>query len=302
VPYTGAFPLDPTLDHLGPMAGSVEDVAALLEIIAGPDGLDGRQGRNQLNAQPYSKALDGQVKGLRLGIVAEGFGTAGSEKDVDEAVTAAAHAMERLGCAVGAVSVSWHREGNAIFSAIGNEGISAMMAGNGLAIGFDSRNVVSMIDAFGRGRTARPDDLPDNIKFTMLIGQYMREAYHGRYYAKAQNLKRALHAAYDAAFKQWDLLVMPTTPMKAIGLPRPGNLDDLRAAYAVANNTCQFDLTGHPAMSLPCAMSAGLPVGMMLVGRVGEDATVLKASHAFAHHCFTPPPAPHRSRPVARQD
>jgi amidase len=291
VPYTGAFPLDPTLDHLGPMAASVEDAALLLEVIAGPDGLDPRQGRNRLGGQAYSKALDGEVKGLRLGLLAEGFGTGGCEKDVDEAVTAAAHAFERLGCVVGPVSVPWHRDGNAIFSAIGNEGISAIIAGNGLAAGLDGHHMVSMLDVFAHGRLARADDLPDNIKFTLLIGQYMREAYHGRYYAKAQNLKRELRAAYDTALRQWDLLVMPATPMKAITLPRPGNLDDLRAAYAVANNTCQFNLTGHPAMSVPCAMSEGLPVGMMLVGRVGEDATVLKAGHAFARNIFSPPPA-----------
>jgi amidase len=63
----------------------------------------------------------------------------------------------------------------------------------------------------------------------------------------------------------------------------------------VANNTCQFNLTGHPAMSVPCAMSEGLPVGMMLVGRVGEDATVLKAGHAFARNIFSPPPPAERA-------
>jgi amidase len=117
----------------------------------------------------------------------------------------------------------------------------------------------------------------------------MREVYHGRYYAKARNLTRALRAAYDQAFSKWDLLVMPSTPMKSIALPRPGNADDMRAAFAVADNTSAFDLTGHPAISLPCAMSESLPVGMMLVGRLGEDSAVLKASHAFARQIFTPP-------------
>src|SRR5260370_13634875 len=119
VPYTGAFPLDPTLDHLGPMARSVEDVAALLEVIAGPDGLDSRQARNRLGAQAYSKALTGEVKALLLGLVAEGFGTGGAEQDVDEAVDQAAHAPERRGCGVGPGPGPGHREGNAVFSAIG---------------------------------------------------------------------------------------------------------------------------------------------------------------------------------------
>jgi amidase len=289
VPYTGGFSLDPNLDHLGPMARSVEDVALLLEVIAGPDGLDIRQAVNRLSAQPYSKALSGEIRGLRLGLLEQGFGTDRAEQDVDEAVREGAHAFERLGCVVGSVSVPWHREGMAIFGAIGNEGISATIAGNSVGTGMDGYHAVSLIDAFARGRLARADDLPDQIKFALLIGHYMREAYHGRYYAKARNLTRALRAAYDDALSKWDLLVMPTTPMKSIPIPRSGNSDDLRAAFAVADNTCQFDLTGHPAISLPCAMSAGLPVGMMLVGRLGEDATVLRASHAFARQIFAPP-------------
>jgi amidase len=289
VPYTGGFSLDPNLDHLGPMARSVEDVALLLEVIAGPDGLDIRQATNRLSAQAYSKSLNGEVKGLRLGLLQEGFGTGGSEKDVDEAVTQAAHALERLGCVVGTVSVPWHRDGTAIFGAIGNEGISATIVGNSVGTGMDGYHTVSMIDAFARGRLTRADDLPDQIKFSLLIGQYMREVYHGRYYAKARNLTRTLRAAYDEAFSKWDLLVMPATPMKSIPVPRTSNSGDMRAAFAVADNTCQFDLTGHPAISLPCAMSAGLPVGMMLVGRLGEDATVLKASHAFARQIYSPP-------------
>jgi amidase len=197
--------------------------------------------------------------------------------------------MERLGCVVGNVSVPWHREGPVIFGAIGNEGISATIMGNSVGTVMDAYQATSLIDAFARGRAARADDLPDQIKYSLLIGQYMREAYHGRYYAKARNLTRTLRNAYAEALSRWDLLVMPSTPMKSIPVPRPGNPEDLRVAFAVADNTCQFNLSGHPAISLPCAMSGGLPVGMMIVGRIGEDATVLKASHAFAREIFTPP-------------
>src|SRR5262245_7791872 len=111
VPYTGGFSLDPNLDHLGPMARSVEEVALLLEVIAGPDGVDIRQATNRLSPQAYSKALGGDVNRLRLGLLEQGFATDRGEKDVDQAVTEAAHAFERLGCVVGPVSVPWHRDG-----------------------------------------------------------------------------------------------------------------------------------------------------------------------------------------------
>src|SRR5215472_14678225 len=90
VPYTGAFPIELTLDHLGPMTRSAADCAVMLEAIAGPDGLDPRQ-RPDLVGQPYSKLLTGEVRGLRLAIVREGFGIPGSsQKDVDDCVIAAA--------------------------------------------------------------------------------------------------------------------------------------------------------------------------------------------------------------------
>jgi len=115
----------------------------------------------------------------------------------------------------------------------------------------------------------------------------MQERYHGRYYAKAQNLARTLTAAYDDALRTVDLLVMPTTPMKATRIPQidaPREEKVVRASGmngGLNANNCPFNVTGHPVMTVPCGLSGGLPVGMMLVGRRGEDATVLRAAHAF---------------------
>ena len=111
----------------------------------------------------------------------------------------------------------------------------------------------------------------------------MQDNYQGHYYAKAQNLARVLRAAYDEAFKQVDLLVMPTTPMKATVIPAPNASRDEYVARALEmiQNTCPFDVTGNPAMNVPCGTSNGLPVGMMLVGRHWEDGTVLRVAHAY---------------------
>jgi amidase len=111
----------------------------------------------------------------------------------------------------------------------------------------------------------------------------MQDSYHGRYYAKAQNLARTLTAAYDEALREVDLLAMPTIPLKASRLPADDAPREERVARALEMipNTAPFDVSGHPAMNVPCAMSEGLPVGLMLVGRRWEDATVLRAAHAF---------------------
>ncbi|HJU28649.1 MAG TPA: amidase family protein, partial [Candidatus Binataceae bacterium] len=103
------------------------------------------------------------------------------------------------------------------------------------------------------------------------------------YYAKAQNLARSLKAAYDAVLRDHDLLVMPTMGIKAPLLPAPGcSLEEYMAsALGMVANTAQFNITGHPAMNVPCGMSESLPVGMMLVGKTGDDSTVLRAADAW---------------------
>lgn len=111
----------------------------------------------------------------------------------------------------------------------------------------------------------------------------MQDYYHNRFYAVAQNLGRKLKEAYDEALQKYDLLVMPTLPLKATLIPTPDTSreDSIARALEMIPNTAPFDVTGHPAMNVPCAMSEGLPVGMMLIGRFGEDETVLRAAHAF---------------------
>jgi amidase len=286
VPYTGAFPIELTLDHLGPMARSAADCALMLEVIAGPDGLDPRQ-RPDLTGQPYSKLLTGEVGGLRFAIVREGFGIPGfSEKDVDDCVIGAARSFEKLGGRVSEVSVPWHRDGGAVWTAIGCEGaLTTMVEGSGFGNNWKGYYPVAMLDALARGMADHRAKLSETAKMFLMLGRYMREQYHGRYYAKAQNLARSLTAAYNAALQDADLLVMPTTPMKAIPLPSAGcSFEEyVGSATSMGANTGQFDVTGHPAMNVPCGMSEGLPVGMMLVGRIGEDATVLRAADAFQH-------------------
>ena len=110
----------------------------------------------------------------------------------------------------------------------------------------------------------------------MILVEYFIHHYRGHYYGKAQNLSRKLRAAYDAALNQYDLLLMPTLPMNATPLPKPGApIEEIVArGFEMLPNTALFDATGHPAMSIPCGMSKGLPVGMMLIGKHFDEATI----------------------------
>jgi len=282
VPYTGIFPIEQTLDHTGPIAGKVEDAALLLEVIAGKDPLDPRQG--EVRTEPYTRALTGDVRNLRIGIVQEGFGWPGvSEEDVDANVREAAYAFQRMGADVREISIPLHRDGIHIWNAIAIEGsLAQMIRGDGMGLNWEGYYNTGLVDYYGRARRAMANNFSDTVKLVILIGQYMSERYYGRYYAKAQNLARVLRKAYDEALRSVDLLVMPTTPQKAMPLLERYTPEQyMVSALGMIQNTCPFDVTGHPAMNVPCAKSKGLPVGMMLVGRPFEDAAVLRAAHAF---------------------
>ena len=129
----------------------------------------------------------------------------------------------------------------------------------------------------------RADELSDSLKNIMLLGHYMVTRHRGHYYAKAQNLVRRLRAAYDAVLASHDLLLMPTLPMTATPLPGPDApvSEILQRAFEMVPNTAPFDCTHHPAMSLPCGVVDGLPVGMMLVGRMFDEETIYRAAAAF---------------------
>jgi len=281
VPYTGIMPIELTLDHAAPMTATVADNALLLEVLAGADGLDPRQYAPR--TAPYTEALGRGVDGLRIGLVKEGFGHHNSEKDVDARVRSAAAVFGKLGAKVGEVSVPMHAMGPAIWSPIALEGATElMMKGNGFGTNWRGLYVTSLIDAHSSWRH-RADELSDTLKLSMLLGHYFVKHHRGHFYAKAQNLSRKLRDAYDAALADFDVLVMPTLPLKATPLPpadAPRELSIQRAFEMIAN-TAPFDATGHPAMSLPCGQSDGLPIGLMLIGKHWEESTIYRAAHAF---------------------
>jgi len=261
----------------------VADNALMLEVLAGPDGLDPRQGNTPVAKVAYTDALKESVKGMRIGIVKEGFHLANSEQDVDEKVMKAAAEYRRLGALVEEVSVPMHSLGPIIWTPIACEGATQqMMKDNGHGFNWKGLYVTSLIDAHAQWRH-RADELSDTLKLTMLVGEWFIQSGRGRFYAKAQNLARKLRAAYDSALSQYDVLLMPTLPVKATPLPPADAPRELyvQRAFEMLPNTCPTDATGHPALQLPCGASNGLPVGMMLIGRHFDEFTLYRAGNAF---------------------
>ena len=238
-----------------------------------------------MQVTPYVEGLDRGPEGLRVGVLREGFELPGlSEADVDAAVRDAADRLAGAGATVEEVSVPMHRDGLAIWNGVAFEGATDLMVrGDAYGTNHKGHYTTDLVDFYGRARRVRAQDYSVTVKLTMLLGHYLSEQYNHHYYAKSQNLGRRLRAAYDAALEGVDVLALPTTPMKAMRIPPPGAsiADVLTAALSNIVNTAPFDVTGNPAISVPAAFSDGLPVGLMLVGRHWDDATVLRAGHAF---------------------
>ena len=282
VPYTGAFPIESTIDTLGPITATAADNALLLEAIAGDDGgLDPRQYAPR--TAKYTEALEEGVRGLRIGIVREGFSHESSEGDVSAKVRQAAERLRELGAAVSEISIPMHEKGAAVWTPICIDGlVDLMMDGNAAGTNYRGLFIPGMLDAHSNWR-ARADELSPSLKVCMLAGRHFLQNHRGRYYAKARNLERTLRAAYDAALREADLLLMPTLPMKATPLPPPDAplALTIQRAFEMIPNTAPFSCTGHPAMNVPCGLSEGLPVGMMLVGRYWEESVIYRAAAAF---------------------
>ncbi|BBG00886.1 MULTISPECIES: amidase [Pseudonocardia] len=295
VPYTGAFPIEATIDHLGPITRTVTDAALMLGVLAGIDGLDARQ-PSSLDPIDYLAALQTPTTGLRIGIVTEGFARPESDLAVDDTVHAAITALTRAGLTAEQVSIPWHLDGMAIWNVIATEGAAhQMISGNAYGMNYPGLYDPELIAHYARQRRTRGAELSKTVKLVGLSGSYTAEHGGGSYYAMARNLALDLRAAYDHALNSYDVLVMPTLPYTApelIGLD--ADLDTyLPTALGMVGNCAPFDVTGHPAASVPAGLVNGLPTGLMIIGRRFDDATVLRVAHTFEQAVggFPGPPA-----------
>ncbi len=280
VPYTGVMPIEQTIDHVGPVTSNVSDNALLLEVLAGEDGLDPRQYKPKVYR--YTEALGRGAQGLRIGVLKEGFARPESEADVDHRVMAAADRFRELGARVEEISIPEHLLAVDCWTAITLEGLQdGMMHGHSAGTNYRGLFLPSMTDHMAQWRN-RSDELSHSLKVCMFLGEYFQTQYRGRFYGKGQNLMRRCNERYLEALKQHDLLLMPTLPMKAQEIPPPDCSISLyvQRAFEMIGNTAPFN-GGLPAMNVPCGLSEGLPIGMMLVGPSYGELKIYQAAHAF---------------------
>jgi len=285
VPYTGIAGFDPTIDHIGPMTRTVEDAALLLSVIAGKDetSADPRQ-PTDIKRVDYLGALEGSLKGMRIAVVEEGFTTPAATDDVNSAVRTAIKHLTGLGAQVESISVPEHTSVMPIWTAVAVEGgLDAFyhgLAPYGTKAWYNTRQMAAMSKAI----KTNGGDFSPTAKVGVILAAYMKQQYHGVFYGRAQNLSRQLTRAYDNVLSKYDLVVMPTTPQTAHEVPPMPEINrgtHISQALNMLWNTATFDLTGHPSISVPCKDVKGLPVGLMFTGKAFDDASVLRAAHAY---------------------
>lgn len=281
VPYTGIPGMEASVDHVGPITATVSENALALEILAGIDGFDGRQ--HAIIEHDYTNALGKPVTGMKIGVLREGFAQPGSAAAVDATVRAGAEQFRALGAEVRELSVPMHLPGAIIWSGVVIESVCHALHMGGVNFNVDGLCSPALTDAMS-GWQARLRDVPINVLMVLVFGRYM-ERFGGRFYARAKNLVPRLRQAYDQALSEYDLLLLPTTITQASRLPEsPDKMTDefiVQDLFSTSANACQFNITGHPAISIPCGSAGGLPVGMMLVGKHFDELTLYRAASAF---------------------
>ncbi|XP_066935413.1 amidase-like [Clytia hemisphaerica] len=286
VPYTSASPIIPAVDHLGPMTKNVADCALLLEVLAGyDDGKDYRQ-NPFIQVPNYSeliypkKPLDRPIK---VGVLKEGVDVC--DQNVIEIFHEALIKINKKSnlFQVSTVSMPNHVNTDRLMSVLFHSGCyGAMVRGCGYGTSITGYQAPSLVQKYFEGFKNKSSEMNHVLKQLMLIGDQVNENHGPYHYAKTSSIISRLKAEYEALFKEFDVIIMPTLnclPCKIPSSEAPIK-ERITEALSMIKNTAIFDATGHPALSLNCGFSTEMkfPVGLMVVGKLWDDLGVLNAA------------------------
>jgi aspartyl-tRNA(Asn)/glutamyl-tRNA(Gln) amidotransferase subunit A len=264
-----------SLDQVGPFANSVADVATVLEAIAGHDPRDATSARR---APPQAREAEGGAKGIRIGVPQEYF-AAGLDAEIAQAVRAALARAERLGATIEEVSLPHTEYAIPTYYILATAEASSNLARyDGVRYGHRAADADTLQALYLRTRGA---GFGAEVKRRIMLGTYvLSSGYYDAFYLKGQKVRTLIRRDFDAAFAKVDLLVTPTTPTAAFRIGE--KTDDPLAMYLSDVYTVTVNLAGLPGLSLPCGVTdSGLPIGLQIVGRRFDEATVLRLGAAL---------------------
>lgn len=264
-----------SLDQIGPLTRTVEDAAMVLQTIAGHDPLDATSAN--LPVPDYRAALTGEIKGLRVGIPQEYFGE-GVEEGVSRAVNAAIEQLKALGATILPVSLPHTSYALAAYYILAPaEASSNLSRFDGVRYGYRADGVADLLDLY---KKTRGEGFGKEVKRRILIGTYaLSSGYYDAYYKRAQRVRTLIREDFLRTFANVDVLLSPTTPSTAFKLGE--KTDDPLTMYLNDALTIPVNLAGLPAISVPCGLSDGLPVGLQFIGRMFDEETLLRVAHAY---------------------
>lgn len=265
-----------SLDQVGPFSIGVEGTAMILGVIAGQDPLDATTAPEPV--PDYRAALAGGIKGLRVGVPKEYF-VAGTEPDVERLVRAAIAQLVGLGAEIGEVSLPHSEYGLATYYIIAPAEVSSNLSRfNGVKYGLAATDEPDMVQAM---ELTRQRGFGNEAKRRIMLGTYaLSSGYYDAYYRKAQQVRTLIKQDFDRAFERFDVLVAPTSPTTAFRLGE--KTDDPMAMYLSDVCTLPVNVAGLPGISIPCGFDAkGLPVGLQLIGKPFDEATLLRAAFSY---------------------
>jgi amidase len=276
VPYDGILGLDPNLDHVGVMSRSSEALARVFGTIAeyGQQWID-------TSVQPLD-SLDG----ITIGLLNEGFDPQlGVERATVDVLQEPINCVRELGAEIEGISLPAHGDAGEASRLIGFDGIARLLDFAPATRAGDAP-WPALAAALGSGVREQSSRLSPYAKVAALIGWQLRHSGHRSYAAVGRLRANRLTREYDDLLTRVDLVSLPTTPSPARAVrdhldPDRPVADRLRLAWSNSINTCQANLTGHPAISLPVAAKGGLPVGLMLVGARGSESLLLRLAALY---------------------
>ena len=265
-----------SLDQVGPVTRDVRDCALLLQAIAGYDPSDSTSVNTPV--PDYQAELDGDLSGVRIGLPQEYF-IDGLDADVSKAVEQAVATYRDLGAEIIEVSLPHTAYAVACYYLIATAEASSNLARyDGVRFGLRAENAENLIDMYMQSRAA---GFGTEVKRRIMLGTYaLSSGYYDAYYLKAQKVRTLIRQDFLDAFAKVDALLTPVAPTPAFAIGE--KVDDPLQMYLSDIYTIPVNLAGTCAMSLPCGFSAsGLPIGMQLIGKPFDEATILRTGHAF---------------------
>ncbi|HSL68194.1 MAG TPA: Asp-tRNA(Asn)/Glu-tRNA(Gln) amidotransferase subunit GatA [Actinomycetota bacterium] len=265
-----------SLDHIGTFTRDVRDAALLLGTIAGHDPRDATSLPDPV--PDYEQELQAGVRGLRIGVVEDWLSTEGVQPGVRASIRAAADRLERLGASVDPAALPNAEYALSAYYLLAPAECSSNLARyDGVRYGFRAKGGMDVMEM---NMLTRGQGFGDEVKRRIMLGTYALSAgYYEAYYGQAQKVRTLVIRDFEEAFRRFDLLMGPTSPTTAFRLGE--KTEDPLAMYLSDVFTIPSNLSGMPAISIPCGLAGGLPVGLQLMGKLLDEATVLRAAFAL---------------------